>query len=244
MIKHDKPRIGNQENRAPIREAVVFQRRQTVGISRYPRGDPGGKNRHLLWWILPFNRFKAKVTYFHICSYVHICSHMFIFLNADINGICCCLAVASKKWPFCQDSSWKSLHRSHRDRWSNLSLCECVFGSSQVHPHSDRQIVRWFCFQKNGPQRDVGMSTNLTKSNKHISRWIVHNWDKRYSIHHSDALVTRDGDETAQWTKWSQQQQLMTHWSLTIWCFCGRSWSWSTNKSNSQIKIEHELTRF
>ena len=42
-IKHDKPRIGNQENRAPIREAVVFQRRQTVGISRYPRGDPGGK---------------------------------------------------------------------------------------------------------------------------------------------------------------------------------------------------------
>lgn len=43
MIKHDKPRIGNQENRAPIREAVVFQRRQTVGISRYLRGDPGGK---------------------------------------------------------------------------------------------------------------------------------------------------------------------------------------------------------
>lgn len=91
------------------------------------------------------------------------------------------------------------------------SPCANVF---LVHPHSDRQIVRWFCFQKNGPEAfwDVGMSTNLTKSNKHISRWIVHNWDNRYSIHHSDALVTRDGDETAQWP-------LITDHLMFLWPF-------------------------
>lgn len=93
--------------------------------------------------------------------------------------------VASKKWPFCQDSSWKSLHRSHRDRWSNLSLCECVrfipilTAEKMPSPARSSDSLR-FCFQKNEPEAKRRWDVN--KSNKHISRWIVHNWDNRYSI--------------------------------------------------------------